>query len=87
LLRRPMAEPEPAAFSPGPAANKGGEEVPEATRNIISNLLGPAPTGLDEIVRQSGFPPREVALVLLELELAGRLTRHPGGQVSLAFQE
>jgi len=39
---------------------------------------------VDEIVRLSGRPPAIVQTVLLELELAGRLERHAGGQVSLA---
>jgi DNA processing protein len=87
LLRRSMTEPGGTSYmAPGPAEGAGGD-LSEETRNNISNLLGAAPVGIDEIVRLSGFPPRDVALVLLELELAGRLTRHPGGQVSLAFQE
>lgn len=87
LLRRPLAEPPALPLAgPHPAGDEAGE-VPELARNNISNLLGAAPVGVDEIVRLSGFPPRVVALVLLELELAGRLSRHPGGQVSLAFQE
>jgi DNA processing protein len=39
---------------------------------------------VDEIVRQCQLSPAAVAVILLELELAGRLNRHPGHQVSLA---
>jgi DNA processing protein len=39
---------------------------------------------VDELVRQSGDSAGAVQLALLELELAGRLTRHSGGRVSLA---
>ena len=39
---------------------------------------------LDDLVRLSGSPPAIVRMVLLELELAGRLDRHGGGLVSLA---
>jgi DNA processing protein len=38
-----------------------------------------------KFLRSSGIAPAHVAMVLLELELAGGLQRHPGGQVSLAF--
>jgi DNA processing protein len=31
------------------------------------------------------YPAQTVYLVLIELDLAGRLHRHPGGMVSLAF--
>jgi DNA processing protein len=52
-------------------------------RAAIVALLGPVAVGVDEIVRQSGLPAPEVQLVLLELDLAGRLDRHAGGRVSL----
>jgi DNA processing protein len=46
--------------------------------------LSPTPVAVDEIIRQSGITPALVQMVLLELELAGRLERHAGGKVSLA---
>jgi len=59
-------------------------DAEEGDRRAVTELLGPVPTPVDEIVRQSGRPPAIVQTVLLELELAGRLERHAGGQVSLA---
>ena len=56
----------------------------DSQRQAITNLLGPVAVGVDELVRQSGASPAEVQLVLLELDLAGRLDRHAGGRVSLA---
>jgi DNA processing protein len=38
---------------------------------------------VDEIIRSCHMSPSVVSLVLLELELAGRLERHPGNRVSL----
>lgn len=87
LRYRPLAEPATGEFAAPVGPEEATADVSQQSRNIISNLLGAAPTGIDEVVRQSGFSARDVALVLLELELAGRLVRHPGGQVSLAFQE
>ena len=52
-------------------------------RSAILNALGPAPTTVDELVRVCQFSLPEVSTVLLELELAGRLERHPGSRVSL----
>jgi DNA processing protein len=49
----------------------------------IEDLLGPSPVPVDEIVRLSGAEPGAVQLVLLELDLAGRLDRHAGNKVSL----
>jgi DNA processing protein len=58
-------------------------DASESERGAITSLLGPVPVPVDEIVRQSGAAPATVAIVLLELELAGRIDRHAGGRVSL----
>lgn len=52
-------------------------------RARITDLLGPSPVSLDDLIRMSGASPATVRTVLLELELAGRLERHGGGLVSL----
>jgi DNA processing protein len=52
-------------------------------RARIEGLLSPSPAPVDEIVRQSGVETGTIQLVLLELDLAGRLDRHAGGKVSL----
>ena len=38
---------------------------------------------VDEIIRQSGLTPAEVALQLLELEMSGRIERQSGNKVAL----
>lgn len=53
-------------------------------RTCIEELLGPSPAPVDEIVRLSGAEPGAVQLVLLELDLAGRIDRHAGNKVSSA---
>lgn len=58
-------------------------DASEAERAQVVGLLSPVPVATDEIVRQAGCAPAVVQLVLLELELAGRLERHAGGRVSL----
>lgn len=49
---------------------------------ILLDLLGLTPIALDDLVRASGQPAREVNRVLVELELEGAARRHPGGTVS-----
>jgi DNA processing protein len=49
----------------------------------LIDLLGPTPVAVDELVRQSGQAAAAVHLVLLELELAGRVERHAGAKISL----
>ena len=45
--------------------------------------LGPSPIDIDEIIRCTGIETRKVHIILLELDLAGRLQRHPRQLVSL----
>jgi DNA processing protein len=49
----------------------------------VQELLGTDPVMVDELVRQCHLSAPAVRAVLLELELAGRLERHPGNRVSL----
>lgn len=53
-------------------------------RGRVLDALGPSPIHVDELIRLAGLPAREVQTILLELELAGRLERHPGQWVSLS---
>lgn len=65
------------------AATPANGEAGNADRRAIAELLGPTPVAIDELVRQSGQPAAAVQLVLLELELAGRIERHAGARISL----
>lgn len=51
----------------------------------IVSALGPTPAEIDDIIRHTGLSPQAVYLVLLELDLAGRLVRHKDGLVSLDY--
>ena len=59
------------------------EAVLAAARGRVLQALGPTPVEVDEIVRQCQLSAPIVQAALLELELAGRLSRHPGGRVAL----
>jgi DNA processing protein len=70
---------EPDADSPDrPVADSEVDQV----RDAVLEALGPAPVRVDELIRACGAPAQAVLSVLLELELAGKLTRHPGNEVS-----
>jgi DNA processing protein len=80
--RSPMAEPPVSGFVTDTPS--GGDESELSTaREILVASLGPAPVTVDEIIRRCQMSPAIVSTVLLELELAGRLERHPGNAVSL----
>jgi DNA processing protein len=52
-------------------------------RARVLEALGPSPVAIDELIRHTGVHPAQLFMILLELDLAGRLERHPGGAVSL----
>ena len=75
-LPPPVSLEEPPDFSvtPPPA---------DDDRSRVIEALGPVPVGIDEIIRHTRLHPAQVFMILLELDLAGRLERHAGGSVSL----
>ncbi|MGR3548062.1 MAG: DNA-processing protein DprA [Roseovarius sp.] len=50
----------------------------------ILNRLGPSPLAEDQLIRDLATPAHRIAPALLDLELDGRITRHPGGLLALA---
>jgi DNA processing protein len=82
ILGRSLAPPsaqEPQQDMLGPPDIEPGDNE----RIRIIALLGPTPVAIDDLVRLSGTSPTIVRIVLLELEIAGRLERHGAGLVSL----
>ena len=61
---------------------EGGKSLSEAQNSVLA-LLNVTAVTVDEILRQCQLSPSTLSLVLLELELAGRLERHPDTSVSL----
>lgn len=76
LAPRTASLEEPPDFSATPPPGEGD-------RARVIEALGPTPVAVDEIIRHTGLHPAQVFMVLLELDLAGRLERHAGGNVSL----
>jgi DNA processing protein len=81
---RPILGADLAAREEDPVEEEKSQAEPAADeRARVVALLSPAPVSLDDLIRLSGTSPRVVRMVLLELEIAGRLERHGGGLVSL----
>lgn len=77
--------------SPAPHYD-AGESPPDTgslaeARKIILEKLGTSPVLVDELIIQCQVTPGLLLHVLLELELAGRLTRSPGNRVTLKATE
>ncbi|HLW91111.1 MAG TPA: DNA-processing protein DprA, partial [Roseiarcus sp.] len=72
-----------AKFDEQAAINLEMSDAAETTRARVIALLGPAPTPIDDLVRAAETSIRDVRIVLLELELAGRLEYSGGNRVAL----
>ena len=57
--------------------------VGDSERERLLGALGPSPVDIDELIRVAGVEARKAHIVLLELDLAGRLQRHGRQLVSL----
>lgn len=87
---RPLSEPD--LFTPQPGAGEPADDgssglgLPpsDSERERIAEALSQVPAEIDEIIRHTGVAAAAVYLVLLELDLAGRLERHADGRVSMA---
>lgn len=83
LGARRFMEP-PADLFASPDGENAMPETPDNdARERVISALGPSPTPLDDVIRQTGFNSGFVRAILLELDLAGRLRRDAGDRVSL----
>lgn len=86
---RVINEARPAPLSEGkslelttPCAMPPSQKEIDSGRSTIEESLDSAPVMVDELIRGCQLSPAVISLVLLEMELAGRLERHPGNRVS-----
>jgi DNA processing protein len=69
---------------PTPAPTHAPPSPATGLETRLLELLAPSPVAEDELIRALGEPAAAVAATLIDLELAGLVQRHPGGQVSRA---
>lgn len=81
LGRRPDAY---AGWSDDGMGMPGQVDAPsDRERALLIEGLGPVPTEVDALIRATGVRAALVHVMLLELDLAGRIERHAGQRVSL----
>ena len=82
VLEKPPPAPDSAPVATASAAvSRPSGALPEH----IATLLGVEPMPVDEVIRQCHASPSAVQNALLDLELDGRLKRHPGNRISRAL--
>ncbi len=87
---RRMSGAAPARPAPAKAVAAGrpslrpppAEEDTSATARLVLEGLGVEPVAIDDLARQCQISPAVIQDALLELELAGRVERHPGNRVA-----
>ncbi len=68
---------------PPPQPNKA-RQPPDALRRLILDHLSPSPLAEDQLIRDLASSAAQMTPALTDLEMSGRIIRHPGGLVSLA---
>ncbi len=84
--RRMASERRPSPSAPAPSVRMAAACATNGDlADRVRERLGPEPLLVDELIRQCHASTAEVQRALLELELDGRIERHPGNRVSLAL--
>jgi DNA processing protein len=78
-----LREPYDAGGLPGVMASPLAPDLQPQERAAVVDALGIAPISIDIVVRRTGLAPRQIAVALLELDIAGRLERHGQQSISL----
>jgi DNA processing protein len=81
---RQAITPPPETVTPADPSSPVPKESGETLLDRVCERLGAEPLLVDELIRQCHANSAEMQHTLLELELEGRIERHPGNRVSLA---
>jgi DNA processing protein len=83
---RPLIGRDGPLFAPlaEPAADDDSSGLADdAARAVLITALGPTPVAIDDIVLHTGLKSSVVSVLLLELDLAGRIEHHGNQLISL----
>ncbi|RYE06194.1 MAG: DNA-protecting protein DprA [Rickettsiaceae bacterium] len=61
-------------------------QINNQMRQQIVDYLSSAPTSLEDIIEKTDLPIQVIHMIILELELAGRIIRSPGNKISLLYK-
>ena len=87
LIVKPAAQPDLVrSIPPAPPETRSRVETRDLHSRILSHL-GPSPVGEDQLIRDLAIPAHEISPELVVLELEGRITRQPGGILTLGQKE
>ncbi len=62
------------------------EWVTDEMRKQVISLLSGTPVKIEQLAKETNFPLPSIQAIILELELAGKASRHPGNKISLIYK-
>jgi DNA processing protein len=72
-----------SSFNPNIIEQMNQDDGEDNEYDIVLSLLSPTPVTIDEILNQCHLSHSSLSSILLDLELKGRLEKHPGSKISL----
>jgi DNA processing protein len=78
-----VMEPHAAFEDLPPAPLRPPPLIGTSDRDRVVGAMGPHPIPIDDLARATELGARELRVILMELDLAGRIERHGQGLVSL----
>jgi DNA processing protein len=82
ILDRPLEQQKQAGRSDSADFDDNYDAGSADGRARILGLLGPTPVAMDDLIRLSGLPAALVRTLILELEIAGSVSRRDGGRLT-----
>lgn len=67
------------------SSHEGSVNIKDADRDVVISLLSSSPVTYESIADETNFSLPVIYTICLELELAGRIVRHPGNKISLIY--
>ncbi|MGI4775788.1 MAG: DNA-processing protein DprA [Janthinobacterium lividum] len=62
------------------------KQINSKMRQTVIDHLSSTPINLEDLIKETDFPLPIIHMIILELELAGRIARSPGNKVSLVYK-
>ena len=84
-LKKSLEESETSANNFNIPTDDSNLDVSDKDRQLVINLLSSTPITYEALVDETNFSLPAIYTICLELELAGKITRYPGGRIALIY--
>ncbi len=84
-LKKSLEESETSANNFNIPVDDSNLDVSDRDRQLVISLLSSTPVTYEALVDETNFSLPVIYTICLELELAGKITRYPGGRIALIY--